>query len=333
MTLGTETQTEEKKPSLSVVIATYNRKDVLKTTLERLAAQSFPLSDFEVIVVDDGSRDGTADMIRSMKKTMPFKLGYFHQDRRGPGGANNTGARRAKADIIVFLANDMHPTPGVLDAHYRCHMENPEPHIAVVGELRESPELRQTAFQRAWDPFRGRRLDGKKELDEFDMWVSNLSMKRSFFLENGIFLEYPGPAAEDLECSHRLFKNGMKLIYCRDALTYHCHAQTVDTAMARNYATGKNFHIYEDNVTDDRFYRRHRVFSRRLSFGDTISIGFICLLRYLMFNPVTVPYVAIPLIRKGETNRLIRPFMGFLIRRSLGYYFRKGVAESRRSNH
>jgi len=321
---------ESKKPLLSVIIATFGRKDVLKITLEKLTKQTFSMSDFEVVVVDDGSRDGTIEMIESMKETLPYKLHCFSQERRGPGGANNRGAKEARADLILFLANDMHATPRTLEAHYEYHLENPEPHIAVVGKLQGSPELPKTAFQKRWNPFRGKGLDGKKELDEFDFWISNLSMKREFFLRNGLFLEYPAAAFEDLELASRLFKKGLKMIYHSEALTYHYHTQTVDSAIRRIYETGRNFHLYEENVHDDAFYKKYKVLSNKMGFLSNMIVFLISLIRSSLFNRITIPYLVVPLIRKGETNRLVEPFIGFLGRRVLGYYFRKGISESRR---
>ncbi len=318
------------KLKLSVIIATYGREEVLEVTLNKLTEQTFPKSEFEVIVVDDASADKTAQMIESMKKFLPYEVRLFSQQRRGPGGANNRGALEARADIILFLANDMHAVPKTLEAHYRSHIENPEPNVAVVGKLRESPEMPKTGFQSSWNPFLGKELDGKQELNEMDFWVSNLSMKRSFFMEHGIFNEYPGPAFEDLEFSNRLFKKGMKLIYNSEALTYHYHIQTVDSAIDRIYETGRNFYFYEDNVTDDTFYKAYKVLSNNLKPFDYARVFIAGLVRSAMFNRFTIPFIALPYIHRSETVSYMKPFVGFFSRRVLGYYLRKGIAESRK---
>ena len=94
-------------PILSVVTATYNRKDTLKMSLEHLSRQTLPADDFEMVVVDDGSSDGTGEMIRTLQYELPFTLRYFHQRNQGPGAANNRGAREARADLINFIADDI----------------------------------------------------------------------------------------------------------------------------------------------------------------------------------------------------------------------------------
>ncbi len=325
-------KSEDNKLALSVVIATYNRKDILRMALERLSKQTFPMSDFEVVLVDDGSTDGTDKMVEQMQHDLPFCLLYFCQQHLGPGAAHNRGVREARAQIILFLANDMLTIPKTLESHYHCHIENPQPYIAVVGKLRESPDMPQTAFQKKWNPFRGEELDGKDELVEFDFWISNLSMKRDFFLKNGICLEYPEPAFEDLELAHRLFKKGLKLIYCSEALTYHYHPQTIDSVIKRVYKTGKNFHMYEERVPHNLAQKKAKILSKKLGWGGFLRVLIRDVIRLSLFNCITIPYLIVPLIHRAETNRLIEPFVGVMEKRVSGYYFRKGISDWRKQN-
>lgn len=328
---GLPAKTNEKDSLLlSVVIATFNRKSVLETTLKLLTEQTFPNDRFEVVLVDDGSTDETQKMVAAMQPGIPYELHFFQQpENLGPGAANNRGVREAKSDIILFLADDMHATPSVLEEHYRSHLNNPQSNVAVVGKLRESKRVPQTAFHKGWNPYKGRELDNKKELGEFDFWISNLSIKRDFFQKYGIFIERKGPAMEDLELSYRLFKNGMKLIYCKEALTYHYHPQTIDDAIKRGFLTGEKIYFYEKMVDHDKLYKHCNLLSRRLNSASFIKIFFREMLRKLFFNMITVPYIVMPLIRSGETNKLIEPFVGFLSSRALSYYFRKGVRKCR----
>jgi glycosyltransferase involved in cell wall biosynthesis len=84
----------------SVIIPTYNRRDLLIRTLASVWVQRF--TDFEVIVVDDGSTDGTADALRSQSG----RLTLLEQANRGPGAARNVGAQRARGDYLAFLDSD-----------------------------------------------------------------------------------------------------------------------------------------------------------------------------------------------------------------------------------
>src|SRR5829696_3704016 len=91
-------------PTLSIIIPTYNRKDLLRETLNSLAQQTYPSNHFEVIIVDDGSTDGTAAIAA---EAFPFILRYFWQSNQGDASARNLGAQQSQADILVFLDDDI----------------------------------------------------------------------------------------------------------------------------------------------------------------------------------------------------------------------------------
>src|SRR5579871_3087260 len=96
---------------LSVVIPTYNRKESLRRTLDGLARQTYPFSEFEVVVVSDGSTDGTAEMLAQYMQTAPYALCAITQANGGPSRARNRGIREARYDVIVFLDDDVEPVP------------------------------------------------------------------------------------------------------------------------------------------------------------------------------------------------------------------------------
>lgn len=88
---------------ISIIIPTYNEKDVLSRCIESLGMQTV---DFEIIVVDDGSTDGTLQILKNLKHTLPnFK--FTKQAHKGAGAARNLGARFAKGRVLVFVDADM----------------------------------------------------------------------------------------------------------------------------------------------------------------------------------------------------------------------------------
>jgi glycosyltransferase involved in cell wall biosynthesis len=87
-------------PSVSVIIATYNRANFLRETLESVLHQSF--RDFELIVVDDGSTDDTRRLIDACGST----IRYYYQENRGPAAARNLGVRQARAPWLAFQDSD-----------------------------------------------------------------------------------------------------------------------------------------------------------------------------------------------------------------------------------
>ena len=91
---------------ISVIIPTYNRCQLLKECLESLGRQTYPLSDIEVMVVNDGSTDGTEAFLEDFKTRAPFQFRYFRQQNKGPAAARNLALQNAKGNLIAFTDDD-----------------------------------------------------------------------------------------------------------------------------------------------------------------------------------------------------------------------------------
>jgi GT2 family glycosyltransferase len=114
-------------PTISVIIPTWNRRDLLRLTIESFRFQTLPPEEFEVIVVDDGSTDGTDRMVQELRPVMPFPLIYRRMpENGGPVKARNDGARTAKAEILAFTDSDCQASAQWLDAAVRAFQEEPD---------------------------------------------------------------------------------------------------------------------------------------------------------------------------------------------------------------
>jgi glycosyltransferase involved in cell wall biosynthesis len=89
---------------ISVIIPTYNEKSILEDCVESLGIQS--ITNFEIVVVNDGSTDTSSQMLRGASKTLP-NFRFFEQKHLGAGAARNLGAKHAKGEILVFVDADM----------------------------------------------------------------------------------------------------------------------------------------------------------------------------------------------------------------------------------
>lgn len=89
---------------ISVIIPTYNEKSVLSDCIQSLGGQT--ITNFEIIVVDDGSTDGTTVILENLKKTLP-DFSYYIQNHKGAGAARNYGASKSSGQILVFVDADM----------------------------------------------------------------------------------------------------------------------------------------------------------------------------------------------------------------------------------
>lgn len=132
--------------ALSVVIPTYNRRPSLVTALEALARQTYPRERYEVLVVSDGSTDGTHEWLEEFAARAPFAFRWFAQPNAGPAAARNRGVREAAHEVIVFLDDDMEPIPEFLARHAGHHTEDEK--VAVLGPM--SPDPARRASEPAW---------------------------------------------------------------------------------------------------------------------------------------------------------------------------------------
>lgn len=104
-------------PSVTVAVSTHGRAGLLPRLLAGLAAQTLPAGAFEVVVVDDGSPDGTAAVLEALVPQVPFALRVLrHERNRGAAAGRNTAWRAARAPIVAFTDDDCVPAPGWLEA-------------------------------------------------------------------------------------------------------------------------------------------------------------------------------------------------------------------------
>ena len=117
------------EPAVSIIIPTYNRWPMLGAAVESVLAQSY--RDFELIVVDDGSTDGTATELVQFGS----KLRYFQQDRSGVSVARNLGVLKSRGRLIAFLDSDDLWRPDKLKIQVRFMDSSPEVQICQTDEV------------------------------------------------------------------------------------------------------------------------------------------------------------------------------------------------------
>jgi len=193
----------------SVVIPSYNRKWILKKALEALSNQTYPPDKYEIILLDDGSTDGTEQMVRSLH--LPCHLRYLkNRQRMGLPKTRNRGIREARGEIIIFTDSDVIVLPDFIEQHLSYHRKYKG--VIVNGELIQISSLDQV---------------GKKRKGIFDISFSpfdtaNVSVKRNFLIEVGLFDETLAPYGwQDIELGYRLIKRGLKKKKNRNAVGYH----------------------------------------------------------------------------------------------------------------
>jgi glycosyltransferase involved in cell wall biosynthesis len=117
---------------ISVIIPTYNGQAFLAEALDSVLAQSF--QDFEIIVVDDGSTDGTVQIVHQYQSAFPMIRAIF-QENSGVTIARNRGIDVADGSYIAFLDQDDRWTPNALQVHTDCHRQFPELGYTLAHQL------------------------------------------------------------------------------------------------------------------------------------------------------------------------------------------------------
>lgn len=209
-------------PSISVVIPTYNRRDVLLECLTALCAQDLAPDEFEILVADDGSSDGTAEAVTRFAEHAPVSVRYSWAENRGANAARNRAIEESRGRILVIINDDTIAVPDFLHQHLSAHAEYPGDEVAVLGRVTISPKVPYSVFadlhlDAAYAPFWGVR-----ELDWRAFFTCNISVKAAFLHRWGMFEENLR-WHEDLELGERLARHGLRVIYEPKALGYHLH--------------------------------------------------------------------------------------------------------------
>jgi glycosyltransferase involved in cell wall biosynthesis len=247
-------------PEFSVVIPTHNRLEVLSEVLQALEFQQGPPG-FEVVVVDDGSTDGTSEWLRGRSFRVPLRV--LVQANHGPAAARNTGVAAASGRWVAFLGDDTVPSPGWLAAHREAHRRRgDDTHLGVIGYTGWHRRMRLNPFLRYINEhglqFGYALIQDKEDVPFNFLYTSNLSLPRDLLLAEPFDLRFPHAAWEDIELGYRLKKRGFRLIYEPTATVAHDHP----TDLAR-FATRQEKAGYCAVV----FYRLHPELGSFLGIG------------------------------------------------------------------
>lgn len=151
--------------------------------------------------------------------------------RPGASAARNAGWRATRAEVVLFVDDDIELDPGSAQAHRAAHLREPAPEVGVLGPVRWADDLRRTPFMRFLD--RGVQFDfGAIEGDDAGwgrFYTANASVKRELLETVGPFDEEGLPFGyEDLDLARRALEHGFVLRFARDASAQHHHAPTLE---------------------------------------------------------------------------------------------------------
>lgn len=225
----------------SVVIPTYNRLPILQKCLRALEVQNFKdttlVEGYEIVLVDDGSTDGTLDWLAEHQDQFPH-VRCFQQDHAGPAAARNLGVEKAAGDTIIFIDSDLVVLSNFLQAHHNALLQGREKlgndafftYGAVINtcnfENPTSEPYKITDFSAAF------------------FATGNVAIAKHWLEKAGLFdTGFQLYGWEDLELGVRLKNLGLQLIKCPQAVGYHWHPpfslQQIDNLIDKEIQRGR----------------------------------------------------------------------------------------------
>ena len=204
--------------NVSIVIPTYNRKPILEKCLSALEKQKLNKNvlDYEIVVVDDGSTDGTSNWIRKNKKILPH-VSLYEQKHGGPALGRNLGVIKSKYEIIIFIDSDL----VVLENFIVCHVEK------LLSSWRKNNSKCFTYGSVInTSNFANPQSEKYKITDTSFAYFAtgNVAISKELILSVGLFdSSFSLYGWEDLELGERLRKQGTRLIKCPKAVGFHWH--------------------------------------------------------------------------------------------------------------
>jgi len=226
---------------LSVVIPTFRRHEILRRTLAALERQEAAVGKFEVIVVANPTGDD-ADAVRAVVSAdqRPYPAACVETHAGGVSAARNVGWRAARTPLVLFLGDDMIPSPRVVAEHLDWHERRGGPRTGVLGHVRWARELGVTPFMRWLDhgvQFDYPAISGERTSWEY-FYAANGSLPRALLDEVGGFDEERFPFLyEELDLGYRLGQHGFELLYNRNAVAEHVHPARLEAWRSRMAAT------------------------------------------------------------------------------------------------
>lgn len=277
---------------ISVIVPTYNRKALLKYCLDSLLAQTYPKDRYEIIIADDGSNDGTEEVVKGTAKTTVARVGYFKQPNKGPATARNLGIKKATGEIIAFIDDDCIADKEWLNNIMECFNNS------VAGVEGKVVSEGKTPFTHQVENLKGNLY-----------LTANIAYKNEVLLGVGLFDEgFPYAGGEDWDLAFKILEKGKKIRFSENAIVTHPSKELGLKEWVRT--------TWIQWATVAKLYKRHKELWAKTT-GHSLIRGFFDGIflhpfvfgkkwrKYLFANPTKIPKFTIYYLTRSGVIALV----------------------------
>jgi hypothetical protein len=222
--------------TMSIVIPSYQRRDSLLRLLATIDEALPDGSDTEVVIVLDGSTDGSSEALDQLH--LGVELRWHRQPNSGRSAARNAGVAMARGDVCWLVDDDMTVSREAWMAHCEFHAASSEPSVLVGPQWELDADGPPFGFLRD----RVERLAGAGSItDPFDFWTGNVSIpRRTLFDVGGFCTQFVGWGEEDVELGFRLLKSGIPIAFDSAAGGHHVRPRPLTQQIRLERERGRN---------------------------------------------------------------------------------------------
>ena len=313
--------------TVSVIVPAYNAAQTLPGCIDALLNQTFDRSRYEVIIVDDGSTDGTAQVADRPG------IRLVRQAHAGPAAARNAGIGWARGDLLLFTDADCEPAGDWIEAMARPFTDTQVMGCKGVYRTRQRgllPRFVQAEYEEKYRPMM--RADSIDFIDTY-----SAGYRRSVFENAGLFAE-DILAAEDAEFSFRLAQRGYRLVFNPQAVVYHTHAASLVHYLRRKFRFGRwrarVYLLYPQKIGGDSHTPKNLIWQMALVAATLLGLPLTALSLWAAWLPITataaflcttIPFL-VDVRQRDLEVALIAPVMLWLRALALGLGLSYGLA-------
>lgn len=249
----------QKRPSVSIIVPLYNRKETIARCLNSLIGQT--LKNIEIVVVDDGSADDGAEIVREYQK-LDERIRLFTQENKGLGAARNTGIRESRGEFLGFVDSDDYVEKTMYETMLAA-AQSEKAEVAVCQEKNvcfQTDGTQKVLGETKFPCGEAKAYSNCQILDWFLNYtylsLNSVCFKlihRSVFFEKGIWFPENYRYAEDLPTSAGVFSVVQKIVLVPESL--YCYIRETGT-LSTNYTLKKAEDVYRDMLDSLRYLKK-----------------------------------------------------------------------------